>query len=72
MTCTVVAVNVPAWSTLGFVEALTSDDVHVSLAVARRIAWQLGEALDAGEYPEIEPEPWQVLCRQRHGRRLSA
>ena len=57
-------VTIPAFSTIGYAYGIDTDTgEEVKFAGDHRPMRYLGEALRAGEVPEVDLEGWQVLSR---------
>jgi hypothetical protein len=61
MIATVTRINVPAYSTLGYGEAVTDDGSVYAFVGDHRPMRHLGEALRDGEEPEIDTDEAFVL-----------
>ena len=62
MMATVTRINVPAGSTLGYGEAVAEDGTVYAFAGDHRPMRNIGEALAAGEAPEIDTDEAFILA----------
>lgn len=64
MTGLLTVVSVSPHGSIATLDCVDDDGREVGIAAEPRMAYDIADALEAGELVEIEPEPWQIVYGQ--------